>query len=1705
MKNEKEKDSFLFQDINSNNKSFSYKIFKYYYSLYQAKKKFNIFVKYILIFIETIQLISYSFSSNHLISWKINQSKIAIVLNILYAFRISFFMKFLPYKIYSVILYLLVIIIFVLCLTVILNILYIESPSKIYQFSISMLRKVIEIIIIIFYIPITEIILIPIKCIDGKVNGFNDGETCWEYMHYINISLGIFGAILLFILFIFLLFFNFYPFQTPKSANRISSNNDVIILIIKLFFILQNLLITNRYVSMIILLLSSTLIFLYCYDEPTYNNNKLEIALSIRNSLTIWTNFILLLCTLFGNVVSKGLIFLLIVGYPLMISFSFVIILEKDIQIVKILGNNKTLNEYINKAIMNIKLINSFIEKNNQMINEKENQRNIILLRGNIKIHSKRCLEKDCPLTKFVNNEGNYNIQKQCLLNYMNCFFNKGLKIYPNSVYLIILFMHFNYSKKFNLNSVRSNLIKLKKIECSIKEKYIIYCIEQNIKNKDDGYDFSLDSEENSASQVDLIEQKYQKLKYLIENSIKLYGEFWGIFTTNVTSKINTNKLYSLGEKLNIYLKEMNNLWENELKNRRVGNESRNIVQLYSKFLQEILWDQKKSLEVYKKLNDENINNNNLDDIKVKQESNNVSNIDQLIDHQDYLLMCDSDERGNCKIIQSSSSFAHLLGYQRKDIIGKSIDIIYPNILIEEHCKYLEECISLLHNRQDNNQNGLNQENESDNNSKLIILKNRMGYIYPLFATFQVIDDNDYSDSFLIKIKMENKQAKSEYPYFILTNPDFIIENISSSAINLGLFLDLLKKYVLKIDILIRSHGDQLLNLYENFHEYEEEAKNVTWVFPDLIYPKDNIQKIKEDELEGLIEKSQKKVYNLQISPIRFNGKENIAFLFKLTELPLKNNKSNFNLIKYIPKTNENLIMFDLFKMHYIRTLLVKKKSGFRNLRSEEEEKEAHLDNIQLKSNKNSKKRKKNELVIEEEDYSSENSNNNILLTKEKIIELQVNNYADIRNFIFSLPIYGTDVAIEKFRPNGDKYSASKITESLIKIHLSEFCKRVDESAALMYHKKKSKKHTFENHIDSPKSSYTNDYLFSAATSSSQKPIQNGEMNKGLSSNSSSAFETFFKTNTIKYIEVLIGFLFFATFIIILTEFIITYKHVSGLENNLTILRNSYIILNNILYTKYYVTEGVITIALDEQNKNYSVAYFYGDNIDIYLKRVADYLASFTDEFVIKYDFFVTNTFCKEYTDFMETKKIIIKTLTSDIEESMELFFTSALSRYPSTVNELVTNPRLMHMRNRNTFELMNNLLNEFYVNWQKITSILYNDGIEATKFHIPILIIDVSYFIISIVILIVFLKLLSMFSLEREKPINLFLTLKKVVFENLKNSAENFSNKLLNKFLGNEGGEDDSQQDYQSKIQPKDINIAKFKANNEYNSSIKSGFYYMKYLIIIAIFPVFNFIYFIIKYSDFRDIMKAMNNFISLYDKTFFAEVDFMVSINIFKSFLFNKSIPVLNNNTDTTYIFIDTIINLTNKFEESYIFITNINSFLSKDIIKYQQYLVGDCVELLSNNDTKRLGLSSFLKNGVKPIEMRAYEILRFYEINYCTITDDCQNTNGTMSTMSKILEKTDNTLITVNVLHERVNKKWYEVVLRLIGDTFHSYENKVKLKYIAVFVCLIIIIILYYTIIWKMNEQKLNVLLKGSVDLINLIPQEIKNIIIEKLNEN
>ena len=96
----------------------------------------------------------------------------------------------------------------------------------------------------------------------------------------------------------------------------------------------------------------------------------------------------------------------------------------------------------------------------------------------------------------------------------MNIFFTKAFKRFPNDVQLLLLYVQFNYSKRYNLNNVKINMLQLKKMKCTIKEKFIIYCMEQNMKNNGE-FNLNINNNQDNDSQIDITGQKYQKLKYI--------------------------------------------------------------------------------------------------------------------------------------------------------------------------------------------------------------------------------------------------------------------------------------------------------------------------------------------------------------------------------------------------------------------------------------------------------------------------------------------------------------------------------------------------------------------------------------------------------------------------------------------------------------------------------------------------------------------------------------------------------------------------------------------------------------------------------------------------------------------------------------------------------------------------------------------------------------------------------------------------------------------------------------------------------------------------------------------------------------------------------------------------------------------------------------------------------------------------------------
>ena len=74
----------------------------------------------------------------------------------------------------------------------------------------------------------------------------------------------------------------------------------------------------------------------------------------------------------------------------------------------------------------------------------------------------------------------------------------------------------------------------------------------------------------------------------------------------------------------------------------------------------------------------------------------------------------------------------------------------------------------------------------------------------------------------------------------------------------------------------------------------------------------------------------------------------------------------------------------------------------------------------------------------------------------------------------------------------------------------------------------------------------------------------------------------------------------------------------------------------------------------------------------------------------------------------------------------------------------------------------------------------------------------------------------------------------------------------------------------------------------------------------------------------------------------------------------------------------------------------------------------------------------------------------------------------------------------------------------MIELLDLSLYDLMERNKVLYLAIYFIFIILISFYYWIIWKSYEENFINLIKKSFDLINLIPEEIKNIIVLKLNE-
>ena len=987
-----------------------------------------------------------------------------------------------------------------------------------------------------------------------------------------------------------------------------------------------------------------------------------------------------------------------------------------------------------------------------------------------------------------------------------------------------------------------------------------------------------------------------------------------------------------------------------------------------------------------------------------------------------------------------------------------------------------------------------------------------MGFLVPFNAKYSLFDGNDFSNNLVVKLLLENKDSKTAYPYYILSKTDFSVERISSSSMNLGLSMELLKKYIIKLNLLIRTNKDNYLNLFDKYSNYLEDQKKIMWVYPDLIYPHNDIIKNKEKDMQisDLIKYSNKKIFFLKIIEMKYKEKEILGFVFKLTEINQKNKNKKINFQNFLPNS-KNEIIFDLLNLKYIRTITVKEKSGLKNLREKNEDDFNIYSDKRVKSEKNKKKRK-NDIINES---SSENDDKlHVIINKEKLLELQTKDSNDIKIFINLLPFYGNDVSLIKQRPNKEKYATGKAQEPLIKIDVNKVIKRIDlklRDNPQLYKKIKNQQTQNKNKENKNISMIKNEFYSSNINQNEINNKENERINKDFiynNNNNSIYLKNLFNYKSLQIIKFVDYLIYLFINIIVIAEFALTYISLISHKKKFLYLNDSYQLLNDFVGIKYYLMEGILP--------NYFPQYidlnFVIDEEDYY-DEVKNYIEEYRQDFANRYSNLSNPSvkFSNEYYNFISKTNLSLLTLSNGYEKREEEPFHSAVNRLSNAIFYISTSIDYndFNLNNKYVYELMTNLLQVYYLPFQHISFLIYNDFKNTIKnYTFYIIIIFIFSLVTSLLYTIIYWKIMNQLGQDREKPINLFLTIKKQIFENLKISSENFSNKLLNNYFGNEENEEESKQQYKTKVSPTDINVAKFKALNDYKSSINKNNSFTFYLIQLIIFFIIYNIVLILKYFINKYYYYNIEEYLRVYNFTQFSRIYLLGRVNVAKQFFFNESLSIFGNYYEfNDELFIENFLTITEEFEGAIKETSKTKYFLKKGYTKlFTNSVFSNFTEMIlyNLNENEKLvykayfDLISSVEIGFKYISMQIYEIFRIISLKY--MIDNKRN--ELIQNISDLLN--DDSWKYIYLLYFYVGKPWYTNIIEIINSHYFKYIERLKSKYLIVFIIVMILINLNFWIIWKRFENNYIDSIKKSFDLINLIPEEIKYIIVSKLNE-
>ena len=418
-----------------------------------------------------------------------------------------------------------------------------------------------------------------------------------------------------------------------------------------------------------------------------YENKFLLMLHKFSSICLFWITCSLIMSIIFNNWNFDGGLYLFFLGIILLIIYFFY--KSKNEEILQFycvdfnyLKSSKERLYYIKKYLDLVK-------------NKTKDRSSNIIFQSLIGNKEDNCVNANCKLKHYLELYSQGYESHFTLLQYCQQLFETSISKFPNDVTLkcnFIIFLIVYLNKRKLAHRIFSS-INLKKY--NIQDNYIIFfckkCIEKYSKPFSKIEDIQI-----NKNILDSSEYKNLFKEFLIKiiTASSLYLEFWSsLLNYYLEGTENFGKLNELASDITLICEEV------EITFKRlhlVKSDDFKVINIYSAFLKDIINDEKKYNDI------KNMISYFSNKIKIDERKIDYCNFDLKIlsDNDKYrYLLVSAHEKNLGNIVDISLNSCQLFGYTKSEIIGKSINLLIPEIFHRELNKLIIDYCDKLKNK----------------------------------------------------------------------------------------------------------------------------------------------------------------------------------------------------------------------------------------------------------------------------------------------------------------------------------------------------------------------------------------------------------------------------------------------------------------------------------------------------------------------------------------------------------------------------------------------------------------------------------------------------------------------------------------------------------------------------------------------------------------------------------------------------------------------------------------------------------------------------------------------------------------------------------------------------------------------------------------------------------------------------------------------